>query len=1108
MTFSEMRNDPANSTDETVCAWCIRRISLIKILILSIVIIGALPFSGSLSNVNHDAVLPGSTIGLASAGETDIFAVTPEQAASEIDEGFARIDSAASRNDLRFARQQVSMLSLKIEKYKKVTNRDRRKSDAARLQAFNVMLKSKVDSLVKVNIAIVEKSGKKAGYEFRQYCSTKAGLSETELAPVDAAIVESGLNSSEEATPSIGASQPVIAAKPGGESTPATIPNVKHPVETAPVAPPAPATPQKILTPEQLRANEENERNREAAMAKEEKIRSLVEEGKIEEAATVFQIYQASMQRFLDRDAFEALKSKLETAQKEVRERHARAAERMQAIDKLLDQGRVLDASNELRTSRDDLQKDLDPEEMRRLDKRVGQAYVGYLQKQAATNGTMRTIRDLIAGKKGEEAWLTFDKARQDLERYLAEDAFKALEQEVEAVYGDLRDTKKFAELRERQIHSLVKVGKGGEAYARFQENRPLLARYLDPGRYSALESETVAANTKFTGAQHRAFAMLRSVDSLIDRSNLDEANDLFDETGDKIRRDLADDKRFFETKERLLKATDDRKEKRRDAARVAKKLGYLISNREGRKANALFNKETPLLRGYLGPSDFMKIEGAVRRAAAEYESKYAAARTTLAQISSLLDARQVERAYAVYKKAQDDLEFYLEEDQAAAAVRKRVTDAYDSLQERRDQAAAAMKEIRKLIEKRRGDIAYSQFLSVKGSLDGYADPKAVAALGAAVAKANGRYFAEKSRAEQQEGRLRSLVAQKQVEDAYAAFDTLEPDLRFYLTEKRFQDVKALVEQSNEVLQGKKKEALRIVKTVNGLIEDERGDSAFTVFTANRTFLSTYCGASTVTATARRVDRAKADYARNCEKAKSLGKKLQKMAHDKHEEAANNEFDDRRDFLEHYLGAYEFARVKTAVSVPYEAFLTERKKARALVATLEHMIKQRQGVEARVEFERNDRILGRYLPAKEYLEIATEVTAGYDKTVQGRREAASARGKIRSLLADGKITEAHRVYQDTRPTLELYMSSADYSRLQTEVTYAWEEQEKKVRQAREYAKTLRQLVAKKHYWDAYKGFRFNRRDLAEYLDAQEFADLQAAIEGSYEAAKAKARKEK
>jgi hypothetical protein len=1114
--------------------------------------------------------------GTAWADDNDLFAVGPEQVKSDLEGYFQKAATSIANNDFRAYRQEQSLINFKIEKYKKLISGDDKKAYKSRLAGLDGSVKQKTDSLIKVNLTIVKKNGRNAGYEFRQYLSVQAGLSETELAQVDEAIMASGFEGEDNVKnlvppkpvaapeppppqPTPAAPTPAPAEEPAPQQvktpppppeplaparvqpTPQALPEKAQPVpkvfpekveptqpqrvteHTAEVSnispsraafpespektsPPARAMPpEKAWAPEKV-TDEETERNRATAVSTAAKIRMLLDENKTDEAMTVFQIYQMNMQRFLDPSAYGSVKSAVESSYAQEQNGRTRAAQKALNIEQLLDQERVLDAFSELKKTRDELQRYLSRLDVQALEKRVGQAYVDFLRKQGTANAAMNEIRGLIADRKPEDAYLLFEKKQPDLERYCAKDAYGDLRKEVSAAYDVAKDKKKLSESCQRDILSLIKAGKGPAASARFAQNRPLLVQNLDGRKFADLESDVDRAGKAYADRQARARSIGGRIDSLIDKSRVEEAYGLFEETKDKMRRDIGDDRRFFEIKDRVEKTYDELRERQRLAARTSQKIEDLINRHEGRKANVLFRQETAQLREHLGPKSFAKLESAVERALADYESKSSAARSTIIAIEVMLDQKNVEQANAAYKKAEDDLDFYGEGNASAEALGKRVKSAMAALQERKQWASSVVRQVRGFVEKKKGNLAFAQFQEARQELAGYVDAKTMTSLDTSVSRANRQYAAAKSRAEQSAATIRGMIAQKQVEDAYAAFDTLESDLRFYIDPAQYTAIKTLVEKFNSALQDNKHEALRICGTINRFIEKDRGDTAFALFNQKDAFLVTYLAGPMYKAVGARAARAKNDFEKNCKLAQTLADRLQDMAQRENRViAAHENFYDKRDYLEQYLVNWKFSRLETAVRVPYEAFMQKRRQERAVVSTLKRMIRQNQGVEARAEFDRCSKDLGRFLPEDEYKEISSKVSQAFESSVRGRKEAKTAIDKIHHLLGEDKISEAYRLFQDCRPTLSLYISDADFTRLSTEVTDAYDEQEKKVKQVKDYAKKLKQLVAKNKLWDAYKGFRMNHRALGEYLDAQSYADLENTVVGAYEKAHAKAR---
>jgi hypothetical protein len=1089
------------------------------------------------------------------AADNDLFAVGPEQIKADLEAYFQKATSDIAADDFRAAHQELSLINFRIDKYKKSLSNDDRRAIKFRVASLDAGMKQKVDSLIKVNIAIVQKQGRKAGYEFRQFLSVQAGLSETELAPVDQAIMES-TNEGEETTPVSGLSPPpsppAAAPTPSQEIQPSpkqtpkpqpqqnvaqqhaealapaplrkvevpaeavarlpqpvhTPDTIRHAAEPLPQpAAPEPESPAVRPKPEKQQPDADEERARLTAASSAAKVRTLLDEGNTDEAMTVFHIYQKNLQRFLAPPAYESLESGVETSFSQKQTGRTQASQLAQAIERLLDQDRVPDAMSELTKSRDELQRFMDKQELRDLEKRVGQAYVEYQRRQGWANAAVDDIRRLIAEKKIEEAYSLFEKKQADLVRYCFRDTFDAIHKQVAATYETVKDRKKLSLTCRRDIMSLIKAGKELDASERFSESRAMLSESLDTAAFAALQAEVDRANTGFAARQAGAKSIAGRIDSLVGAGRPKEAHDLFENAKDRLRRDMADDKRFFDLRERVSRSYGEMRNQQRQAIAISDKIYRFVDGRQGRKADLLFKENAPSLKLYLETNAFVRLQASADIARMEYDKKVASTTTAMSEVAGLLDQTKVEQAYAVFRKAEDDIDFYCTDETAAGALAKRVKAAYAEYKERKTWAASEVHHMRELIDKRRGNEAYSLFRQECAQLAHYCDGKSLARLDTSATAANRRFNAAKASAEQNATAIRGMIVQKRVDDAYAAFDTLEPNLKFYLEQPEFSALKTIVEKFNSDLKDNRREARAVVDAINRLIEKDRGDTAYVLLSNNDGVLKAYLPARVYASLRSRVSRAKSEWEDNTAAAQALADRLQMRAQKEDGViSAHDEFEEKRGFLEQYLVNWKSSRLAAAIGAPYDAFMDKRKQARATGSAIRRLIRENQGVEAAAEFRNVERNLGRYLPRDEYADLSAKVSQAYQATLQGRKEAREKIAKIHGLLSMDKAAEAYRVFTDAQQTLETYLSSAEFDRVRNEATSAYDDLEKKAGQVREYAKKLRQLVAKNKLWDAYKGFRMNHASLAEFLDAQTYADLESTVVGAYEKAKAKARR--
>lgn len=1011
-----------------------------------------------------------------SAQDTKLFALTPEQVAIDLETDFDKAERLLGVNAIGAGRGKISLIKYNISKYRRFVTPEKSKSYDNRLANFTNRTKQKVDSLIKENLSIIEKNGNKSGYKFRQYLAIQAGLFETELLPVDNALAEraeeyTGNNSIEKTAPP--------ASPPPSSFTETTL---------------QPPVPSPALSPEAEQENDENERHRATALSTASKINDLMALGNIDEASTVFNIHEQQLRRFLDEGQFLTLKKTIDAASTQQQRERIKSTATARNIERLLDQDRVTDAFAELQSERESLKNGLDADAMRLLEKKVGQAYSSFLQKQAAANRTMREIRNLLALKNSEDAYGLFELSQPELERYLYPDAFKILLGEVNAAYGSVQDKKNLSFKLQRDIRLLCRNGRASDASNLFAGNQNLLQQHLPPKEYSALEGDVERAKRDLRRRQVQAVSDAAAIESLLSGQRVPAAWSLFDANKESLKKFLIDKNRFLELKERVTTAYGALREAQSKARSASNRILSLCDRREGKKAYALFKQESVSLRKYCDRGVYTKLESRVTIANAAYDANQAAARSTCVRINELLSQKQVQRAHTEYKKAEEDIFFYLADDPVAESLEKREAQAWNAHQERNRWAASIIKQIHGLIRGQRGDSAFVLLGSTRPELQKYIDQPTLLKVDTDANLANQDYIRKKAAAERNAALVITLLDQKRTEDAGSAFDTLESDLRFYCRPAAFDAIKTRVEASNNLLKDKKGEAQRTVASINSLIAALRGDSASVLFSRNSTFLINFCTAATYKKTSERVEHAKKEYDKNIHDAHNLSARLKAMAlHDREEVAAYEQFKEKRAYLAHYLDKNSFSSLEAVLRAPYDAFMTQRKEAHVFAAALKRMLRDGQYSIAKFQFDQNNKQLGRYLPADEYVEIMTRVATSYSNSIHGRKAANATAGKIRDLLHENRASDARTAYKESREMLEKYLPQAEFESLQTEVSATWEAQEKTVIQARNYARLLKSRLAKSHSAEACRDFAANRDGLSEYLDAQTFADLETAM---------------
>ena len=832
-----------------------------------------------------------------------LFEIDSAQIAATIENYFLQAQQAVSSHDIRLARQQVSMVSFKMEKY--VQSIDKKSYDT-RLSTIKTAIKRVVDSLVQVNLLVVKNNGQAAGIDFRRECAA-AGLSETELAPVDEAIANAA--STDERPRVQPASQPVIAPAPirqpppvqpvlaqqqatapvkepprpqqsvgnGTKFTNAAPPEKKEAVSpTTPSFAPAPAaapvfepqpkvsfaeeTPsvrQRISPEESPRpqtpdfaaktpaapVNEPTYRGTSDAAANVAKVNGLLRENKFEEAWTVFNIYQENLRQNLPPQDFQQLKATVENAYSQDQSRRSRAAGAVQTIDDLVDQNRSAEAFALFRASREDLKSILAKSEVDRLETKVGRAYVEFGKAQGAANARARDIRALITSGNVEEAAASFEKQRAELTRCLSKEAFEELRRAIDAAIDAVKDQKKQTLICVRDIRSLINEGQGFAAAAKFADNKAALQRSMDEKPFAALTQEVTKAKTDFYIRQTNAQADLVRIDSLIAAKRIESAYAAFEKSKETLRRDCADDKRFFDCKDRVVKAYDEMRQKLKTARHSAKNIETLVRKQKGFEAHVAFQVDAELLREGLEAQAFKKLEETVGKAYVDYGANVAAARLMAQDIESLLAKGQIERAYEAYKKAQHVFDRFLASDRIIDELEQKIKQAYAHRQKQKRWAQTCIRDIQWLMDHTQGNRAYEQFVKAKPELSSCIEPKQLLALDSAVSRAEKKYLTEKALVEKKAVRIGGLIDQKHFEEAYALFTSLRKDLETYLPEQSFTNLRNETTNAYEEYEGKKAKAREYAKQLTFLAERKRMQEANNGFQSNRAALKLYLSA-------------------------------------------------------------------------------------------------------------------------------------------------------------------------------------------------------------------------------------------------------------------------
>jgi hypothetical protein len=812
----------------------------------------------------------------------DFLDMGPEEVASHIDSCIHVVDSALEKCDIRAANKNISFIEYKIQKYNEIILKDNKKAYAAKITSLKAAIGRLVDSLVQANLTVLHTKGRTEAIAFRQQAAAR-GLSETQLVPVDNAIVDATSSSENASAPVQDASSSpsavvedpqqrksgppgsslddILTAEikfPESKPEPPSVPAPEQPAASSPKSKPEKRQPPPSYTPPPEPESKPSEiwpesasssappvqdagpkQGKKQADSVSTKIAGLRDENKFDEAMTLIQIHRSLLQKFLSNRSYEKLKSSVESASTQDQNKREQATKLVREIENLVEQDQSMEAHNRFNAKHDFLRQYCDPMQFEKLEKKVGDASVSFGQEQAKATIRAREIRTTLAVNKVEAA-AAFDRSKDDLKQYLHKEAFEELRKTVADSVASVRDKAKQSQLIKRQIQVLIDKRKGDSALTCFMKNKPILKDFLDTGSFSKLAVAALKASNDWLWIQAKAKADLRQIDSLMAAKRFEQARDRFNASKDTIRPGMNDDKRFFELKGRVMTAYDDLLTKKKKTERSVGKINSLIDQKEGREAQKAFGQDTALLKEYLERTSYSKLEGAVRKSCAEYDANVAAARKTAGDIDGYLEKRRIELAYTTFKKSRGNFNRYMENDTTIEALGKRVDKAFLEFRKHKKWAEDMIHEVHWFIDHEKGDEAMTHLKKVRPELSLYIETGVLSSLDSAATRAHNDFLAAKTLAEKNTLRLRTLLKKKRCEEAFTLFQELKPGLEQYLADTAFAGISNEVNSANDELKDKKKRAEDFAKNLKGLVDDNKQKDARKEFTANRQTLKQY----------------------------------------------------------------------------------------------------------------------------------------------------------------------------------------------------------------------------------------------------------------------------
>jgi hypothetical protein len=593
-----------------------------------------------------------------------------------------------------------------------------------------------------------------------------------------------------------------------------------------------------------------------------------------------------------------------------------------------------------------------------------------------------------------------------------------------------------------------------------------------------------------------KAEATKKKIIGLIAQKKGDEAYTVFQIYEKNLKKYLSQEV-ISDLKEKTQDARAQHRQKTRWASKYANELTALVEEDKGHVAYKRLRKHKGELKAYMLPEAYQDLVSAVKRSNSEYKDGLSKAKAAASRISALLKQEKAERAYKTYQKRKAGIEKYLESS-VHAALRAKVEGAYEHMQDKEEWAALYEKDIRNLIKAKRGTKAYALFQKGEADLRKYMKEQAFADLEAEVSEANLEFKRKNAKAIAGAAKLKTLIAEKEIEKAFTTFEKGRTWLKHYLNnDAAYADIRSAVYEANRELQAKKKWAAGYAKSITTLLERNEGRLAYEKFGQQEKQLAQYLDAAAYNSLKSAVDEANTTYLAKQKKAQQIVRELMSLLVERKEEDAYALFEKSQRGMAHYLDNDTLVQnLRTRVHTAYRRKQERKRWAASLVKDIQSLIEQREGLEAHERYEKNAQELKLYVDAQTIASVGKAVVKAKQAYLDNRAKAQKTQLNVEKLLTAEKAAKAYETFRGAESSLKHYLPGETFSGLSNRTQTAYKALLDKRKWAVQYVREIEGFIAKKEGHEAFAHFEKEKTQLAKYLDSVSMQNLQAAAEGA------------
>jgi hypothetical protein len=493
------------------------------------------------------------------------------------------------------------------------------------------------------------------------------------------------------------------------------------------------------------------------------------------------------------------------------------------------------------------------------------------------------------------------------------------------------------------------------------------------------------------------------------------------------------------------------------------------------------------------GRLDRIESSGGDTRLSREHLQKRNKAAETAGRIEELLAEGNVEEAKTVFGIYRAQLRRTLDAG-LFGILEERVENAYRDVRHSRERAVQTAADIFDLIEQGRGASAQARFERERQNLIAYLDRDMYEELQRKTAKAYSSFQRGHGRARKAAGKIRTLLTDGDVEEAYQTFSRSEPQLRSFLHEQEFISLHKEVMRAYDAMHNRRRGAGLAAREIRRLIAAKQGGEAYEQFSNRAADLRQHLPAGEFSALEREAAQAKRRFAKGRKEARRVAGAIRSELSREKIERAHGLFEEQKTELRLYLANSAFDSLRAEVRDAYAEWSVSRGRARRTARTVRNLIARNEGHRAHELFRKERIELRGYLSAGEYAALESAAKKARTEYRAGLAEARTTAKSIHTLLRADKPQQARARFKEHRSRLRHYLQEDNqYDSLYLSVDGAYKAFARNQRDARREMHKIARLIRRKQGDVAHERFLASRGLLAAYLEEKTLKELTADV---------------